>query len=98
MPTKTTEEHPTMYIMNPDGTSTRIGEISQVEFTSDSSDDFETSRIVQEMNEYTFTVTWSPTAKTVYLLIHGRFPSNNWLRMHGYGAERRRAKGRKRMR
>ena len=96
MPPKKSNELPEMYIVYPDETRIKIGKIQDIDISSDinefefnTTDDYIINNY--QMNTATFEVTWNPTADTVYLLIHGRLPSNNWRKMHGLPLKRRRA-------
>lgn len=96
MPPKKSNELPEMYIVYPDDTRVKIGKIQEIDISSDINEsEFNTTGdyIINNypMHTATFEVTWNPTADTFYLLIHGRYPSNNWRKMHGLPLKRRRA-------
>ena len=99
MPPKKSNELPEMYIVYPDDTRVKIGKIRATDIISDTDCDYDYgydygSIIHHSMNTATFEVTWNPTADDIYLLIHGRLPSNNWRKMHGFPLRRRRAQKR----
>lgn len=67
-----------------------FGEIKELNVITDFYDDYEDSRMIATPSqEYKFTVRWSPNIRVMYFILHGRFPSNNWLRMHGYRPNRK---------
>lgn len=69
---------PELFIMDPNGTITKLGKIQQGEIINTASyDDIFYLRGIEE-HEATFEVTWNPTMDTLYLLVHGRLPYNNW--------------------
>ena len=99
MPPKKSNELPEMYIVYPDDTRVKIGKIQATDIISDIDYEYDfelagDSIINYPMRTATFEVAWNPTAADIYLLIHGRFPSNNWRKMHGLPLKRRRAQKR----
>lgn len=86
---------PELFIMDSNGTITKLGKIQQGEIINTSSyddiyDDYvEPWMSVIEEDKATFEVTWNPTVDTLYLLLHGRLPYNNWRRMHGLPVRRK---------
>ena len=83
---------PEMYVIQPDGKRIKIGDIQAVNFSNDDDYDYcnPEGRLIVPSKLATFTVTWNPTTDMIYLLIHGRLPSNNWLKMHGFPLRRKR--------
>ena len=89
MPPKN-KDKPQLYILRPDGTKVMLGEIWASEIICESGNDIYNEHwITQPMQEYEFTTRWNPSTKTLYFMLHGTFPTNNWLRFHGYRAERK---------
>ena len=90
-------EMPEMYVQMPDGKRVKIGNIQSAEISSDYEyniwDDY---RSFASPVTATFEVTWNPNAETIYVLIHGKLPSNNWRKMHGLGTRRKCSRRRKR--
>lgn len=82
---------PEMYILQSDGTRIYIGQIQSSDLVPDLCDDYDITGNLVNTQEKTaiFTVTWNPTVDTVYLLIHGRIPYNNWRKMHGFPLRRK---------
>jgi len=92
MPPKNLTDLPELYVQQPDGTKIKIGKIQEAQIIEESDYDiYDDHAATFPSKTATFEVLWNPTVDTVYLLIHGRLPSNNWRRMRGY-AVRRRAK------
>lgn len=93
MPIKNSEL-PTLFIVGPDGTKTILGKIIQSEITTEDPYDFTDltdNPLIMPMNPIaTFTVEWCPNIDGDYLILHGKLPTNNWRRMHGYRARRKR--------
>ena len=83
---------PEMYILNPDGTRIIIGQVQASNIFPDLCDDYDITEnyVITPEKIATFTVKWNSTLDTVYLLIHGRFPYNNWRKMHGFPLRRKR--------
>ncbi len=88
MPPKETKL-PEMYVMQPDGTKIRLGEIQTAEIISDDDYDFPEKYIIQPAQTATFEVRWNPTIDTIHLLIYGKLPTNNWRKMHGFPLRRK---------
>ena len=89
MPPKN-KDKPQLYILRPDGTKVMLGEIWDSEIICESGNDiYDEHWITQPTQEYEFTTRWNPTTKILYFMLRGDFPTNNWLRMHGYRAERK---------
>ena len=91
MPINDFETLPELYILQPDGTKTKLGKIKEAEFVDEASsydawDDCITYALKER--EYTFKVNWNPSIDTLYLLIYGRLPFNNRRRMHGWPLRR----------
>lgn len=84
MPPIDSQKHPELYVVDPNGTKMMIGEIKNFQIISDC-DDFawDSQILTAPTQEYTFTVKWYPSVRSMYFILHGRFPANNWLRMHG---------------
>jgi hypothetical protein len=93
MPTNNSEL-PTLFIMGPDGTKMILGKIIQSEIITEDPYDFtdltDNPLIVRRNQTATFTVEWGPNVDGNYLLVYGKLPSNNWRRIHGYRARRKR--------
>ena len=81
---------PELCVKYPDGRYESLGKIEEVR--TEPEDDFEINSDyvpIIKPSEMTITFKWNPTVKTEYLLITGRLPSRNWLRMHGWPLTRR---------
>ena len=91
MPPKDLQEFPEIFAFHPDGEKIKIGNISDL--SADFSDYEEEFSSVPLMQTDAFEVTWTPPTDVMHLLIYGRFPSNNWRKMHGQPLRR---KGRRR--
>ncbi len=86
-------ELPTLFIMGPNGTKMILGKILQSEITPEDPYDFTDltdNPLIVPMNQTaTFTVEWCPNIDSNYLIVHGKLPTNNWRRLHGYRARRK---------
>lgn len=82
---------PDLCVKYPDGHYERLGKIKEVNLEPDPYDHFspEKELLLSTMAEMTLSIRWDPDIKTEYLLIKGKIPTNNWLRMHGYPMIRR---------
>jgi hypothetical protein len=93
MPPKLMQESPyKLYIQDPDGRYTELGEIASVQMEPNCSyEDYVVSPYEQLTNtsEMTISFRWDANVRMEYLLIYGKMPSNNWLRVHGYPMVRR---------
>lgn len=100
MPIKNLLE-PILYVLDSDGNYIELGKIKEATFIEDTSSfcDYTDENllhvpVINPTAEATFSVTWNPTADLIYLLVHGRLPSNNWRKMHNHPMKRK-GKGRK---
>ena len=84
MPPRITEKYPEFYVLLPDGKKIMLGEIEGIKTISDREDFYESQCYTVPTQEYEFTCRWNPNVRTLYFVLHGRLPSNNWMRMHGY--------------
>ncbi len=91
MPPKDLHRSPELHMLQPDGTWVKLGKIEKAQITSsEPCDPYDDSPFISMREQtVTFNVTWNPSGDMVYLLIHGRLPSNNWRRMHGYPMKRK---------
>lgn len=97
MPIGDISNKPQLQIVNPDGTKIMLGDIYITNAIVDSchnstmidDDYYEVPRVSCDAQEYEFEVKWMPNVKALYFMFYGRFPANNWLRLHGYRAERK---------
>lgn len=93
MPIGNISKKPRLQIVNPDGTKIILGDIYTVNTIVDSchsyDDYYEVPRVSRDAQEYEFGVKWMPNVKALYIMFCGRLPANNWLRLHGYRAERK---------
>ena len=81
---------PELCVQYPDGHYEKIGKIKEVELTPDPYDDLSPeAELIMKPSEMTIQFKWNPDIRTEILLITGKAPSNNWLRMHGYPMTRR---------
>lgn len=92
---------PILYVLDSEGNRIEIGRIKETTFIEDTSsfcdytdENLLHAPVINPTAEATFSVTWYPRADLIYLLIHGKLPSNNWLKAHGYPMKRK-GKGRK---
>lgn len=83
MPPKESEKLPEFYVLFPDGKRMTLGEVEEIKTISDMEDFYE-PLFYTSTQEYEFTCRWNPNVRTLYFVLHGRLPSNNWMRMHGY--------------
>lgn len=88
MPTKLDQTMPELFIMDPNGTITKLGKIREGVIVNTASYDDVLIRGIEE-HKATFEITWNPTVDTLYLLVHGRLPYNNWRKMHGLPVRRK---------
>ena len=92
MPTNNSEL-PTLFIIGQDGTKTILGKIVQSEITAEDPYNFtdltDDPLIISRSQTATFTVEWCPNIDGNYLIVHGKLPTNNWRRMHGYRPRRK---------
>lgn len=90
MPIGCISKKPQLQIVNPDGTKIILGDIYTMNTIVDSCHDYyEVPRVSGDAQEYEFAVKWMPNVKALYFMLCGRLPANNWLRLHGYRAERK---------
>lgn len=92
MPLKDLQGLPELFISQPDGKQIKIGKIQETQILSDfdySNDITEDPIVSFPMHSITFEVRWNPDVDTIYLLIYGRIPSNNWRKMHGWPLRRK---------
>ena len=92
MPPKNIQNLPELYVQQPDGKIMKLGKISEAQIFDDASPDIdilEEPRYMFPERTATFEVKWNPTVDTLYLLIHGRLPYNNWRKMHGFPLRRK---------
>lgn len=89
MPPKKSKKLPEFYVLFPDGKRMMFGEIEEIKTISDNEDFYEQQLYITHTQEYEFTARWNPTTKILYFMLHGNFPTNNWLKMHGYRPERK---------
>ena len=91
MPPKDLHESPELYMSQPDGAWVKLGKIERMQITPpEPYDPYDDSPFILTRGQTaTFEVTWNPSGDMVDLLIHGRLPSNNWRRMHGYPMKRK---------
>lgn len=90
MPPKDSQGQSELYILTPNGERIRFGKIQETQMLNDDECDITgNDTIFNPMQTATFEVSWSPTTEMIYLIIHGRFPSNNWRRMHGLPVKRK---------
>ena len=86
-------ELPTFFIAGPDGTNMILGKIIQSEITTEDPYDFtdltDDPLIVPRNQTTTFTFEWFPNIDGNYFIVHGKLPTNNWRRMHGYRSRRK---------
>lgn len=73
-----------LYVLQADGKKIMFGEIKEINTISDREDFYESQLYIAPTQEYEFTLRWNPNIRMLYFVLHGRLPSNNWMRMHGY--------------
>ena len=92
MPPKELQKLPELYVLEPDGTKIKLGEVKDFTVISDDSyleDPWKPNLVPMNPQEFEFTVKHRPSAESLYFITHGKLPSNNWLRMHGEGPRRK---------
>ena len=74
-----------LYFLQPNGMKVTLGSIETVKVISEPyyDDFFYTGVQIVSSKEYEFTVMAYPSIRTLYFITHGKYPTNNWLRMHG---------------
>lgn len=83
MPPKESKKLPEFYVLFPDGKRMTLGEVEGIKTISDREDFYESQCYTVPAQEYEFTCRWNSDLRTLYFILHGKFPTNNWLRMHG---------------
>lgn len=91
MPSKESQKLPEIYVLEPDGTKIKLGEVKDCSVIDEFyfEDPWDPNPITREPQELEFTVKFRPSTETLYFITHGKLPTNNWLRMHGEGPRRR---------
>ena len=90
MPPKDSQGQSELYILTPNGEQISFGKIQEAQIFNDNEWDITgNDTVFNPMQTATFEVSLSPTTEMIYLIIHGRFPSNNWRRMHGLPVKRK---------
>lgn len=84
---------PTLCVQCPDGHYEPIGKIQDVRMEPDYDfcDPDYTSPYtdISKPSEMSISIRWDANVQAEYLLIYGKMPSNNWLRLHGYPMRRK---------
>ena len=90
MPPKESQKLSEIYVLEPDGTKIKLGDVRNFSIISDDSyleDPWDPNPITMAPQEFEFTANRLST-ELLYFITHGKLPSNNWLRMHGEGPRR----------
>ena len=99
MPVKDSDSISKLYFMTQDGTKYEFSGIQSVDiddgFFNDDHDK-PPSKFLFGRNEASFTATFTVNVLLLYFITHGRYPFNNWRRMHGLPLERKVKRRRKR--
>ena len=68
-----------------------ITELTEVpEIVAQPDNDVEVSSLEDMVIEGSFTLAWPGSISKKLLILTGKYPSNNWLKMHGYQMRRKR--------
>ena len=87
MPPKDLQIFPEIFVFHPDGRKIPIRTLEPLpDFSCDVDEDPVVERLAQELF---FETACNLTQDTIYYLKHGKFPSNNWRKMHGYPLRRK---------
>lgn len=90
MPPKDINKMPTLFVETSSGKRVELGSISDWEMTTEPQIIDGDTVISTCPDELTLEVKQSYlTPDTIYCLIHGRIPSNNWLKAHGWPLRRK---------
>lgn len=98
MPVKDSDSVSKLYFMTPDGTQHEFSGIQSVDIVDEEfNDDHDgpASKFLFSSNEASFTATFTVNVLLLYFITHGRYPSNNWRRMHGLPLKRKMERRRK---
>ena len=91
MPPKDTKPHTLMFSTDGGETMHPLGKISEAIITDDIiSDDQTVLPFVKMDDEITFSCKFQMENSATIFLVTGKWPSNNWLKMHGIPMRRRR--------
>lgn len=90
MPPKESQKLSEIYVLEPDGTKIKLGEVKDFTVSDEFyfEDPWDPNPITSEPQEFEFTVRYRPSTESLYFITHGKLPSNNWLRMYGEGPRR----------
>ena len=91
MPPKELWNLPEIYVLEPDGTKIKLGEVKDFTVIDDSyfEDPWKSNPVTMASQEFAFTVKYRPSTELLYFITHGELPSNNWRKMHGVPMKRR---------
>ena len=90
MPIKETELG-NLFAIQENGNAISLGKINEVYIISaDLCEDTDKTMIVTQERSMSFNFKWNPSIDFAYFLAHGKLPTNNWRRMHGYKSRRKR--------
>ena len=92
MPPKELQKLPEIYVLEPDGTKIKLGEVKDFSVTYDdyySDDPWDPNPVTMTSQEYEFTIKYRPGTELLHFITHGRLPTNNWRKMHGVPMKRR---------
>ena len=91
MPIKDSDSISKLYFMTQDGTKHEFSGIQSVDIVDDDFDnrDSYASKFLFSDKEMACSASFNVNVIMLYLLTHGRYPSNNWRRMHGLRPKRK---------
>ena len=100
MPVKDSDSISKLYFITPDGTEHEFSGIQSVDIDNgvfNDDHDGPASKFLFSSNEITFTATCTVNKLALYLYFikYGRYPFNNWRRMHGLRPKRNAKRRRK---
>jgi hypothetical protein len=89
MPTKETELG-ILFAIQENGDAISLGKINEAHIVSAYlCDDTDKTIIIPQERSMSFDFKWNPSIDFPYFLAYGKLPTNNWRRMHGYRARRK---------
>lgn len=90
MPTKEIESG-ILFAIQENGNAIPLGKINETHITSaDLCEDTDETIIFPQEMSMSFNFKYNPSIDYAYFLVYGKLPTNNWRRMHGYRARRKR--------
>jgi hypothetical protein len=91
MPPKDIQPHELLFSADNGKTYQSMAHITDVpEMVAQPDNDVEVSSLEDMVIEGSFTLAWPGSISKKLLILTGKYPSNNWLKMHGYQMRRKR--------